>query len=139
MRDPHPQDLLGPYADGELSAEDTERVARHLTTCTECSRELALIRSLGGAMRGMVTNTKPRGAWNAVHARISRPVGWILLVAGVSVWVSLAVGEWLRSRELTWAWMGASALWIGAALLAVGVGYEQYREWKETRYKDIER
>jgi anti-sigma factor RsiW len=137
MMNRHPLELLGPYADGELPPEEMARVAQHLQGCTECGRELSLIRSMGEAMRGMVTNTRGRGIWDSVHARISRPVGWILFAAGVAVWVTMAGREWFRNREITWEWLGSSAVWIGLALIAVGVGYEQYREWKETRYKDV--
>jgi anti-sigma factor RsiW len=133
----HPHELLGAYADGELDAAQMARVAEHLTTCTECARELALIRSLGGAMRTMVNSTGSRGIWDRVHRRISRPIGWLLIVAGAAVWVGLAVVEWYRTRELTLEWLAGSAVVIGLVLLAVGVAYEQYREWKETRYKDV--
>jgi hypothetical protein len=135
----HPHDMLGAYADGELDAARTAQVASHLTVCTECAREVALIRSMGGAMRTMIGDTKGRGVWDAVHRRLSRPIGWALIIAGVVVWVALAVLEWYRSRELTWEWMGGSAIIIGIVLLAVGIGYEQYREWQETRYKDVMR
>jgi anti-sigma factor RsiW len=135
----HPHDLLGAYADGELDAARTAHVAGHLTKCTECARELALIRSMGGAMRTMVNSTESRGVWDAVHRRLSRPIGWLLILAGLAVWTTLAVLEWYRSRELTWEWMAASAVVIGVVLLAVGIGYEQYREWKETRYRDVMR
>jgi anti-sigma factor RsiW len=135
----HPHDLLGSYADGELDAAETARVAEHLTLCTECARELALIRSLGGAMRSMVNSTPGRGSWDVVHRRISRPIGWLLIVAGTAVWAGLVAVDWYRSRELSWEWMAGSAIVIGFLLLAIGIGYEQYREWKETRYKDVTR
>jgi anti-sigma factor RsiW len=135
----HPHELLGAYADGELDAAQTAQVAQHLTKCTECARELALIRSMGGAMRTLVNSTQSRGIWETVHRRLSRPIGWLLMLAGVAVWTTLAVVEWYRSRELTWEWMAGSAVVIGVVLLAVGIGYEQYREWKETRYRDVMR
>jgi predicted anti-sigma-YlaC factor YlaD len=135
----HPHELLGAYADGELDAAQTAQVAQHLTKCTECARELALIRSMGGAMRTLVNSTESRGIWETVHRRLSRPIGWLLMLAGVAVWTTLAVVEWYRSRELTWEWMAGSAVVIGVVLLAVGIGYEQYREWKETRYRDVMR
>jgi predicted MFS family arabinose efflux permease len=114
----------------------------------------------------MVSGARGRSAWQAVHTRISRPIGWVLLIAGVAVWfamavaawfanrelslewlsisaiaigVALAVVAWFSNRELTLEWLSLSAIAIGAALLLMGVGYEQYREWKETRYKDIQR
>ena len=135
----HPRERLGAYADGELEPAETAAVAKHLTTCTECSREVALIRSLGGAMRTMMSDTKPRGVWDTVNRRITRPVGWLLVVAGVVAWLAMAGLEWYRSRQLTIEWLGMSAFWIGIALVALGVFHEQYREWKDTRYKDVQR
>jgi anti-sigma factor RsiW len=135
----HPHELLGAYADGELDAAGTARVAQHLTACTECAREVALIRSMGGAMRQMVNDAAPRGIWDRVHRRITRPLAWVLILAGTAIWAGLVVTSWYRTRELTWEWMAFTALAVGAILLLVGVGYEQYREWKETRYKDVRR
>jgi anti-sigma factor RsiW len=133
----HPHELLGGYADGELDAAATARVAGHLTTCTECAREVALIRSMGGAMRQLVNDVPPRGVWDRVHRRITRPLAWVLVVAGAAIWAAILVVEWYRSRELTWEWMAASAVAIGGVLLVIGIGYDQYREWKETRYRDV--
>lgn len=135
----HPRELLGAYADGELEAAHTARVAGHLTSCTECARELALIRSMGGAMRTMVNDTKPRGIWHSVHRRISRPIGWLLVITGTALWAVFAAAEWYRGRAMTVEWLAGSAVVIGMVLLAIGVGYEQYREWKETRYRDVTR
>jgi predicted anti-sigma-YlaC factor YlaD len=135
----HPHELLGAYADGELDAAQTAQVAEHLTRCTECAREVALVRSLGGAMRQMVNDTPRRGLWDSVHRRITRPLGWTLILAGVAVWLGLVGVHWYRSRELSWEWLGGSAFWIGALLLVIGVAYEQYRDWKETRYRDVTR
>jgi hypothetical protein len=55
------------------------------------------------------------------------------------VWVALATYEWFRQGELTAEWLGATAIIVGLVLLLVGVAYEQYREWKETPYKDVQR
>jgi anti-sigma factor RsiW len=135
----HPHELLGPYADGELDAGQTARVAEHLKDCTECARELALIRSMGGAMRGMIATTEARDVWSGVHRRLTRPIGWLLFTAGIAVWAAMLVVEWFRHGELTWEWLALTAIGIGLALLLVGVLHEQYRDWKITRYKDVVR
>ena len=52
-----------------------------------------------------------------------------------------------RVRNDTLAWkvrhasrvIAISAFGVGLAMLAVSVAYEQYRDWKETRYRDIQR
>jgi anti-sigma factor RsiW len=135
----HPLDRIGTYADGELHGAEAAALDAHLRNCTECSRELALIRTMGGIMRNAVESAAPRrSVWDAVHRRISRPVGWLLLAAGLATWIALGTIQWFRVRELTPEWLALTAVGIGLALLAVGVAYEQYREWKETRYKDIQ-
>lgn len=139
MNNMHPVELLGAYADGELDAGRTATVAEHLTRCTECAREVALIRSMGGAMRQMVKATPRPGVWDTVHRRITRPVGWILILAGAAIWAGLLLVEWYRSRALSWEWIGATAFWVGAAMLIIGVAWEQYRDWKDTRYRDVTR
>jgi anti-sigma factor RsiW len=135
----HPTEALGAYADGELTQDEARRVEAHLARCTECAREVAAIRSLGGAMRDIETS-RPRGGdtWARVHRRITRPVGWVLLVAGVLLWTGLALASWFR-ETLTLEWLAATAVGVGIAMLAVGIAYEQYREWKDSPYKDIDR
>lgn len=131
---------ISAYADGELSAADATRVERHLASCTECARELALIRTMGEAM---IQETKAAGdgrdLWPAVHRRITQPIGWILTVAGVAVWAALAIVEWFRTGELTLQWLATTAIGIGIALIAVAVSHQQYREWRSSPYKDVER
>ncbi len=134
----HPRERISAYADGELSTQDAGAVEAHLRTCTECARELALIRTLGGEMRAMADERPDRSAWEGVHRRLTRPLGWVLVVAGVVTWAALAVLEWFRTRELSAEWLATTALVIGLALLVVGVGYEQYREWKRSPYKDVQ-
>jgi anti-sigma factor RsiW len=134
----HPREMLGAYADGELSAEEARRVEAHLDDCTECLRELALIRTLGGTMREMRSAPPRRSVWEGVHRRITRPVGWMLLVAGALLWAGLALAAWFR-EALTPEWLATTAVLVGLLLLAIGIGFEQYREWKGSPYKDIER
>jgi anti-sigma factor RsiW len=136
----HPREAISAYADGELTAEEEERVEAHLAHCTECARELALIRSMGEAMvLGARSTTTPPGIWRHVHRRITQPIGWLLVSAGVVIWIALAIIEWFRSSSLTPAWLATTAVGIGLALIAVAVGYEQLREWRDSPYKDIER
>lgn len=134
----HPTEALGAYADGELPPDEARRVEAHLEQCTECGRELALIRSLGGAMRSMPSERPPTSTWDRVHGRITRPVGWTLVVAGVLVWAGIVLVSWFR-EAVTLEWLAATAVGVGVAVLAIGIAHEQYREWKSSPYRDIER
>lgn len=134
----HPRDQLSAFMDGELAPEAEAEIVQHLRGCTECSRELAIMRGLGGAMRTMTSGSGGRTVWDAVHRRITRPAGWMLLVSGIVVWAGLALVAWWRA-ELTLKWVAATGVAAGLILLLAGIGYEQYRDWKETRYRDVER
>jgi anti-sigma factor RsiW len=135
----HPLERISAYADGEVSAEEARRVEAHLAICTECTRELALIRALGGAMKSSLRERPRRSAWSRVHRSITTPVGWLLFVAGVSVWGALALIEWFQAGELSVRWLSSTAVGVGVVLIGVGIGYEQYRAWKDEPYKHIER
>lgn len=134
----HPREQLSAFLDGELVPEVAAEIERHLRGCTECSRELAIMKGLGGAMRTMTSGSGRRGVWNAVHRRITRPAGWLLLLIGLGLWAGLALVAWWRA-ELTLEWAAATGVAAGLILLLASTGYEQYRDWKETRYRDVER
>ena len=82
--------------------------------------------------------TKPAGIWDRVQRAIARPIGWGLLVAGFLLWMVLAAVAWFR-EEFTVEWLAATAIGTGLLMLLIHFGYEQYREWKESPYKGIER
>ena len=136
----HPLVSISAYADGELTAEEEAQVEAHVAGCTECARELALIRSMGEAMAARMRTPRPeQNIWDRVHRRITQPVGWLLFTSGVAVWSALLIIEWFRAGELTLRWMATTAIGVGVALIAVGIGYEQFRDWRHSPYKDLDR
>jgi anti-sigma factor RsiW len=52
MRCDECRDLLNPYSDGELSADEAATVREHLASCDECSRELAQITATSRRIKG---------------------------------------------------------------------------------------
>lgn len=134
----HPIHRIGAYADGELPPEEAGAVAGHLETCSECARELALIRTMGEAMRE-VPAKRSQSVWTEVHRRITRPAGWLLVIAGVVILGILGVIEWFRTGEVTLEWLAATGIGVGLALLVLSIGWEQYVEWKSSPYRDLER
>ena len=134
---PHPREKLSAYADGELDRTGATEIEGHLQACTECARELMLLRNLKGAFE-MIQPSAERDLWGAIHRRLTTPAAWLLLVAGVAVWLVLAAIRWFQS-ELTIEWLAGTALITGVVLLLIAIGSEQYRQWKNERYKDVER
>lgn len=135
----HPLERISAYADGELDAEDARGVEAHLRGCTECTRELALIRALGGAMKASLAERRNGSVWGRVNRSITRPIGWMLFVGGISAWIVLGVIEWFRAGELGMRWLATTGIGLGFGLLVAGIGYEQYRAWKTEPYRHIER
>jgi anti-sigma factor RsiW len=135
----HPLERISAYADGELDAEEVRGVEAHLAGCTECARELALIRALGGAMKVSLAERRHGSVWNRVHRSITRPIGWMLFVGGISAWIVLGVIEWFRMGELSVRWLATTGIGLGFGLIVAGVGYEQYRAWRDEPYRHIER
>jgi len=134
----HPTEKISRYADGELPPEEARAVAVHLERCSECRRELALIRTVRKAMRN--AETKVEGSvWEGVRRRIVGPAGWLLATAGAVILAALAAVEWFREGSLTLEWFATTALAVGFGLLMASIGWEQYREWKTSPYKDLER
>ena len=98
---PHPTHLLLAFLDGALAAPEGDEVSRHLAACSECGRELSLLRQVRVLMPPLrATDPRPgfvaRVAHNAAAARQS-PAGdlwrWVLgglAAAGVAA-VALAV------------------------------------------------
>lgn len=137
-RSPHPEERLSAYADGELPAEEADAVEAHLEACTECRRELAAIETMGDAMKE--ASAERRGSvWDGVRRRIVRPAAWLLVAAGTVVLAALAAVEWFRTGALTPEWLATTAVGVGIGLLALSIGLEQYREWRESPYRDVEK
>jgi anti-sigma factor RsiW len=132
----HPVDMLSAYADGELTAAERLRVEDHLERCTECRRDLALIKTMGTAMRNVESNAGT-DVWNGVRSRIVRSIGWALVLGGVMLWIVLAAVAWFR-EAFTLEWLASTAVGVGLLVLLVSIGLEQYQEWKTSPYKNIQ-
>lgn len=65
-------------------------------------------------MRAIRPGGPRRSIWDAVHRWITRPFSWALLLAGLAVWLGLAVFRWFQAGELTLEWLAAGDR--GAAL-----------------------
>lgn len=78
-----------------------------------------------------------QSVWEGVRRRLVGPAGWILVAGGVAVLAVLAAVEWFRTGTLTPEWLATTAVGVGIALVAVNIGWEQYREWRESPYRDV--
>lgn len=92
--------ILADYADGELAAEEAQRVEAHLDTCGACRRELAALRRSLALARQVWQASAEETA--ARPARRRRPAGVPTVAAAAAACFLLAAGVavtvWLTRR-----------------------------------------
>ena len=134
-------DDLMRFLDGELSPEEHARVQTALADSTELSRELAIFRAMKGRFQDLTFHpgSYHRSVWDEVNEHLTRPVGWMLVVAGVVVWVAYGVYVFVTSPAELWEKLAAGAVAIGMLVLLASVLWERYREWLTDPYRDIQR
>lgn len=105
MRSGHVRELLSDYLDDQVSAEERDRITRHLDTCQACRDHLAALQ----AVVGLVRSVEPVGAPESLRAQVRARVEQMHRAPAVLRW-----GEWPRV-PVTWRTVGGMA----AALLIV--------------------
>ncbi len=135
-----PDDLMR-YLDGELPPEERQRVDAGLATSTELQREVAIFRALKSDFQELSFHPADRhtSVWDRVNARVTRPIGWLLLVAGLAVWLTYGVYLFASSPSDPWEKLATGAIAIGILILFASVIWERYREWLRDPYKDVHR
>ncbi len=134
-------DDLMRFLDGELPPEDHARVQAALAASTELAREAAIYRALKGRFQDISFHpgTYHSSVWDDVNQHLTRPIGWILVVAGAAVWVAYGVYVFVVSPVEMWEKLATGAVVIGILALLASVIWERYREWLTDPYRDIHR
>ena len=134
------EDLMR-YLDGELSPEERARVDSELATSTELQREVAIFRALKADFQELSFHpaTHRESVWDQVHTRVTRPIGWMLVIVGLVVWMTYGVYVFATSPSDPWEKLATGAVAIGILMLLTSVIWERVREWDKDPYKDVHR
>jgi len=129
------------YLDGELTPEERARVETGLRKSTELQRELAMYAAMKNDIQDLRFHTGGQRAsvWDQVNARLNRPVGWILLIAGVVIWMTYGSYVFATSSVSPWEKLGTGAIAIGVLMLLASVIWERLRELETDPYRNVER
>ena len=129
------------YLDGEASPEVRERIEMELETSTELNREVTVFKHLRDELRQLELpgGVNGRSVWTTVERRLSRPLGWLLILVGSGVWVGYGAYAYLTSPLDWWEKTATGAIVIGILLLLASVILEQYRQWLIDPYRDVQR
>ena len=129
------------YLDGELAPEDRARVDAELESSTELQREVAIFQALKEDFQDLSFHpgTYRTSVWDQVNTHLTRPIGWILVIVGVAVWMTYGVYVFATSAANPWEKMATGAIAIGMLMLLASVIWERLREWDDDPYKDVHR
>lgn len=108
---------LSAYYDGELPVDSCQRMAEHLSRCTQCARELAEFELLSSMTSALSTPAPPAEIWRQIEAQLevrparrvaARPRRWAVPVGGM-IAAALTVLVAAASGWLAWqTWSGQS-------------------------------
>ncbi len=133
------EDLMR-FIDGELDPDDRERVDAEIRASTELQREVAIFRAMKTDFQEL--SFQPAGArsvWDRVNRKLTRPVGWLLMVGGAVVLSAYGIFVFATSPGDPWEKMAIAAVVIGFAVLLGSVVWERYRDWLHDPYRDVYR
>ena len=135
------QETLMRYLDGELSPDERRLFEAAMEASTELQREATIYRAIREDLSAVSFDRRVGrdSVWGRVNRRLTRPIGWLLMIVGIAVWVGYVVYEFLVSAVPSWQKMATSAVVIGVLLLFASVIYERYRELLTDPYRHVER
>ena len=128
------------YLDGEVAPEERARVESAVATSTELQRDVAVFGAMKEDLQAMTfILSRDDSVWGVVHRRLTRPIGWLLVLVGFTVWATYGSYLYLVSAIDPWEKLATSAIGVGILFLFVGVIYERYKEWLTDPYRDVYR
>jgi anti-sigma factor RsiW len=134
------EDLMR-FLDGELPPEEHARVQARIAASSELGREVKIFRAMKEGFQDLTFHpaTYHHSVWDQVNQRLTRPIGWILLIVGTAVWMGYGAYVFAASPVNPWEKLAAGAIVIGILLLLASVIWERYREWLSDPYRDVYR
>jgi hypothetical protein len=135
-----PDDLMR-FLDGEMSPDERARVEVEIGRSTELQHELAIYQGMRSDFLSLSFHPAEyhRSVWDQVNATVARPIGWLLIVVGITVWTAYGAYVFSASPLDPWEKLATGAVVIGVLTLLTSVIWERYREWGTDPYKDVYR
>ena len=128
------------YLDGELAPDERTRIKAAVASSTELQRDVAVFGGMKKDLQSMAFPlSRDDSVGGVVHRRLTRPLGWILVLAGFTVWSAYGSYLYLMSAIDPWEKLATVAIGVGIMLLCGSVIFERYKEWLTDPYRDVVR
>lgn len=141
--DDHVGEWLSGYIDGELTQQERQRVDVHCDACPQCRQQLDDLRELrqqvGSARLSELGDDKWREMMDDTTVRVSRGIGWLLLIGAALAVAGIAVFTIITDPTIgTYERLLITAVYGGMAALFISVLRQRLIERKTDKYKDVE-
>ena len=139
----HVGEQLSGYLDGELTQQERQRLDLHLADCQDCAGMLRELEDLRERMGQSGLSQKYEDVWREemddLGVKLSRGIGWVLLVGAVAIIGGFIVLQFLTDPGITGTWKFIiGAFYVGLLGLFISVLRQRLLERKTDRYKDVE-
>lgn len=132
------EDLMR-YLDDEMPPDERARIDQALADSTELQRDLAVYRAMRTDLRELSGLDVKGSVWGAVNRRLTRPVGWILMIGGFVLWAGYGAWVFATSPANPIEKLAVGGLVIGFLILLAATILDRLHEWRHDPYRDIER
>ena len=140
---PFDETLLTGYLDGVLTQADDQQVRLHLEGCVDCRRLIDEMRETREATMTSRFELPADDQWDerprGLASRLSRGVGWVLLLCWAVGMLGLLVGHlWSDAMPLTEKLLLFGGL-SGGALLLLSVLIDRLKTIRDDPYRRVQR
>lgn len=138
------RESLSAFLDGELTQQESQKVAVHLRDCQACRGIHDDFCKLRAGIRRLEFPQPSEEQWRIVMGNLAfkttRGVGWLLWIGGALILVAYGIYEFIRDPTINaLERVGVLALILGAVLLFLTVLIERMNALKTDKYKDVEK
>ena len=137
------EELISGYLDGALPQVQSQRVRLHVEDCGACRNLLTELKTLREAAMSTRFRSPDDDEWpelpRTVPGRLSRRMGWVVLIAWLLVVTGLALWRFLTQAGDPLEIFLALGLPGGILLLFVSVLMDRLRDLKTDRYRGVHR
>ncbi len=138
----HIEAKLSGYLDGELTQQESQTIYLHLKSCERCQQLYQDLAAMKQSVSQLEGPTMSESELNKIMqdrpARGLQWIGWMLLIAGVSVIVAVTAYQFISSEGPLWIKLTISAIYGGIAFLFLTVLRQRLVARKTDKYKGVD-